>query len=109
MANAKTGFARVADSVRDWRSERWLVLVIAVLGAGVLYGLFLYGQRMRAIAPRTNFSRQSQTRIAHSARSSACASACPNLSRAARRFGSFDKSKSTATGRPRRAFLFRPS
>ena len=50
MANAKTGFARVADSVRDWRSERWLVLVTAVLGAGVLYGLFLYGQRMRAIA-----------------------------------------------------------
>jgi hypothetical protein len=50
VANAKTGFARVADSVRDWRSERWLVLVIAVLGAGVLYGLFLYGQRMRAIA-----------------------------------------------------------
>jgi hypothetical protein len=50
VAKAKTGFARVADGVRDWRSEGWLVLVIAALGAGVLYGLYLYGQRMRAIA-----------------------------------------------------------
>ena len=49
MTNVKIGFARVADSVRTWRSERWLVLVIAVLGAGVLYGAFIYGQKRLAI------------------------------------------------------------
>jgi hypothetical protein len=50
MTNAKIGFARVAESVRGLRSEHWLVLVIAVLGAGVLYAAFISGQRMRAIA-----------------------------------------------------------
>lgn len=50
MTNAKIGFARVADSVRGWRSAHWLVLVIAVLGAGVLYATFISGQKMLAIA-----------------------------------------------------------
>jgi|HubBroStandDraft_1064217.scaffolds.fasta_scaffold272246_2 hypothetical protein len=50
MPNAKIGFARVTDSVRGWRSERWLVLVIVVLGPAVLYSAFSYGQKMRAIA-----------------------------------------------------------
>ena len=43
-------FARVADSVRGWHSARWLVLLIAVLGAGVLYATFISGQKMLAIA-----------------------------------------------------------
>jgi hypothetical protein len=50
MTAAKGGFSRVAYSVRGWRSAQWLVLVIAVLGVGVLYASFNYGQRMRAIA-----------------------------------------------------------
>ena len=51
MTNAKVGsFARVADTVRGWRSTHWLVLVIAVLGAGVLYAAFISGQKRLAIA-----------------------------------------------------------
>ena len=50
MTVDKAGFARVADSVRGWRSAHWLVLVIAVLVVGVLYASFKYGQKMRAIA-----------------------------------------------------------
>lgn len=50
MTNAKVGFARVADSVRGWPSEGWLVLVVVVLGVGVLYATFLYGQKRLAIA-----------------------------------------------------------
>jgi hypothetical protein len=50
MPNAKIGFARVTDGVRGWHSERWLVLVIVVLGAAVLYAAFSSGQKVRAIA-----------------------------------------------------------
>jgi hypothetical protein len=50
MTNAKIGAARLADSVRGWRSGQWLALVIAVLVAGVLYAAFISGQKMLAIA-----------------------------------------------------------
>ena len=50
MTNAKIGATRVVDSVRGWRSAHWLALVIAVLGAGVLYATFISGQKMLAIA-----------------------------------------------------------
>lgn len=50
MSGAKAGFGRVVHSVRGWRSTHWLLLVIAVLGAAVLYASFNYGQKMRAIA-----------------------------------------------------------
>jgi hypothetical protein len=50
MTATKTGFARVADSVSGWRSVHWLFLVFAVLGVGVLYASFKYGQKMRTIA-----------------------------------------------------------
>jgi hypothetical protein len=50
VSNRKIGFARAADSTRARRSERWLVLVIAVLGAGVVYETLISVQRMRAIA-----------------------------------------------------------
>jgi hypothetical protein len=50
MTNRKSGFARAADSDRGRRSEHWLILVIAVLGAGVVYATFMSGQKMLAIA-----------------------------------------------------------
>jgi hypothetical protein len=50
MTNAKAGGARAADSVRGWGSAHWIALVIAVLGVGVLYAAFIYGQKMLAIA-----------------------------------------------------------
>jgi hypothetical protein len=50
MTVARGGFSHVSDIVRGWRSTHWLVLVIAVLGVGVLYGIVNYGQTMRANA-----------------------------------------------------------
>jgi hypothetical protein len=50
MTNTKMGLTRLSDSVRGWRSESSLVLVIVVLGVGVLYATFLYGQKRLAIA-----------------------------------------------------------
>ena len=41
VSNRKIGFARAVDSDRGRRSERWLVLVIAVLGVGAVYGTFI--------------------------------------------------------------------
>jgi hypothetical protein len=48
--NTKTGFGRVADSVRSWCSTHLLVLIIALLTVSVLYELYVYGQKMQAIA-----------------------------------------------------------
>jgi hypothetical protein len=50
MSNAKSGFTRKADSVRRGNYAHWLILAIVVLGVGVLYEAFRYGQKMRAIA-----------------------------------------------------------
>ena len=49
MSNAKLGFTQKADGVRRGNSAHWLVLVIAVLGAGVLYAAFIYDQKRLAI------------------------------------------------------------
>jgi hypothetical protein len=45
----KGGFARAGNSVRGWRSTHWLVVVIALLGAAVLYKGFNYDQKVRVI------------------------------------------------------------